>query len=192
MAAAMGPNCPTPVALQPQCRSGWKGGVALEHFGADLSGGDLAQRDHGGLVAVGLDQRRGARAKLARAVVAASMAEKRLGILFRQSSTVMRAMGFRSFLLDDRRQLLPGGIEVFVNYSVMELPGVLHFAAGGVQAAAGDQVCVLAARAHAPLQSSSMDGGGMKMPTHPGRCHVHRAPCQSISRIRSSPRATPR
>src|SRR5688572_17746567 len=64
----------------------------------------------------------------------------------------MRAMGFRSFLLDDRRQLLPGGIEVFVNYSVMELPSVLHFAAGIVQAAADDRVCVLAARAHAPLE----------------------------------------
>jgi hypothetical protein len=61
-------------------------------------------------------------------------------------------MGFRSFLLDDRRQLLPGGIEVFVNYSVMELPGVLHFAAGVVQAAADDRVRVLAARAHAPLE----------------------------------------
>src|SRR5437867_8816792 len=42
--------------------------VALEHFGADLAGGDLAQRDHGRLVAVGLDQRRGAGAELARAI----------------------------------------------------------------------------------------------------------------------------
>src|SRR5438105_10912633 len=43
-------------------------GVSLQHFGADLAGGDLAQRDHRRLVAVRLDERRGAGAELARAI----------------------------------------------------------------------------------------------------------------------------
>src|SRR5205814_492016 len=42
--------------------------VALEDFGADLTGSDLAQRDDRGLVAVRLDQRTGAGAELARAI----------------------------------------------------------------------------------------------------------------------------
>src|SRR5262245_3616317 len=42
--------------------------VALEDFVADLAGRDLAQRDHGGLVLVRLDQRRCAGAELARPV----------------------------------------------------------------------------------------------------------------------------
>src|SRR3970282_2304229 len=56
----------TPAALQPGPRG--RGGVALEHLGADLAGRDLAQRDDRELVAVGLDERRGAGAELARAV----------------------------------------------------------------------------------------------------------------------------
>src|SRR5688500_1112675 len=69
----------------------------------------------------------------------------------------MRAMGVCSFFLDDHRQLLPGGIEVLVNYSVIELAGVLHFAARVVEAPADDGVGILAARAHAPLEL--LDGG---------------------------------
>src|SRR5256885_7593172 len=48
-------------------RAGWRG-VSLQDLVADLAGRDLAQRDDGRLVAVGLDERRGAGAKLARAI----------------------------------------------------------------------------------------------------------------------------
>src|SRR6185503_6482097 len=64
----------------------------------------------------------------------------------------MRAMGFCSFFPDDVRQLLLGGFEVFVNYSVFELAGVGQFLARGVHPAADDLVGVLAAAAHAALE----------------------------------------
>jgi len=54
-----------------------RGRILLQYFGADLAGGDLAQRDHGRFVAVRLDQRRGAGAELARAVSRASVSWKR-------------------------------------------------------------------------------------------------------------------
>src|SRR6266704_2547932 len=66
---------------------------AVQVFHADFPRGDLAQCDHRGLVARGLDVRGAALGELAGAVGAASVSWKRLGILFRQSSTVMRAMG---------------------------------------------------------------------------------------------------
>src|SRR5436190_1980893 len=62
----MGSDYKTPRELQARRRR--RGGVALEDFGADLAGGDLAQGDHGRLVAIRLDQRARAGAELARAV----------------------------------------------------------------------------------------------------------------------------
>ena len=66
MAATMRPDCRRWVTASAARRGGV--GVALQHLDADLAGGDLAQRDDGGLVAVGLDQRRRAGADLARAI----------------------------------------------------------------------------------------------------------------------------
>ena len=40
----------------------------LQHLDADLAGGELAQRDHRGFVAIGIDHRRSARGELARTV----------------------------------------------------------------------------------------------------------------------------
>src|SRR5438552_10352708 len=75
---------------------------------------------------------------------------------FRQSSTVMRAMGvssrFRALELDDSRELALCGFEVFVNYSVFELLGMRSFLARIVEPAADDGVRILAAGAHAPLE----------------------------------------
>src|SRR5262245_19584100 len=71
---------------------------------------------------------------------------------FRQSSTVIRAIGFRSFLLDDLLQLAFGDFEVLVNYSVFELAGVRQFFPGIREAALDDRLGVLAPRAHAALQ----------------------------------------
>src|SRR3954469_911527 len=62
----MGSDYKTPVELQ--AGRGRRRGVALEDFGADLAAGDLAQGDHGRLVAVRLDQRARAGAELARAI----------------------------------------------------------------------------------------------------------------------------
>src|SRR3979490_2936771 len=52
----------------------------------------------------------------------ASGSWRRLGILFRQWSTVMRAMFF-ALSADDVGELLPSVVEVIVNYSVFELAG---------------------------------------------------------------------
>src|SRR4051812_42550203 len=84
--------------------------------------------------------------------VAASVSSKRLEILFKQSSTVMRAMGIVSFLADDGRQLALGGFEVLVNYSVIELPCVGKLLACILRAPADDIVRVLPPRAHAPFE----------------------------------------
>src|SRR6185436_15685007 len=64
--AAMGSDYPTPRFLQG--RNAGRHGAALENFGADLAGGNLAQRNHRGLVAVRLDQRARTGAELARAI----------------------------------------------------------------------------------------------------------------------------
>src|SRR5690348_16776285 len=60
----------------------------------------------------------------------------------------MRAMGSRSFLPEDVRQLSPGGFEVFVNYTVLELVGVLELLARILQPAADHGLGILAAMAH--------------------------------------------
>src|SRR6266849_5428871 len=62
----------------------------------------------------------------------------------------MRAMIF-SFSPYDLGELPPGSIEVFVNYSVFELPGMQQFLAGVFHPAPDDGVRILAPRAHAPL-----------------------------------------
>src|SRR5262245_61348504 len=82
----------------------------------------------------------------------------------RQSSTVIRAMGFCSFLSNDLRQLALGDFEVFVNYSVFELAGVAEFLAGVRQPALDDGLGVLAAGAHAPLEL--LHGGRQDKNTH--------------------------
>src|SRR5258708_4185370 len=68
----------------------------------------------------------------------------------------MRAMavssGCRALDLDDFRQLALCGFEVFVNYSVFELPGMREFLACILQPAADHGFGILAARAHAPLE----------------------------------------
>src|SRR5262245_9786410 len=58
---------------------------------------------------------------------------------------------------DDRLQILLGGLEVFVNYNIIELGRVRHFFFGTRHAAANDLVGVLSARAHAPFEFR--DGG---------------------------------
>src|SRR3989442_383801 len=83
--------------------------------------------------------------------VAASVSWKRLGILFRQSSTVMRAMFF-ALSADDVGELLPSVVEVIVNYSVFELAGVRQLLARVLHAALDDVLGILPAGAHAPLQ----------------------------------------
>src|SRR5687768_10585913 len=67
----------------------------------------------------------------------------------------MRAM---SFLLDDSREFAPGSIEVLVNYSVIELPGMIHFAPGVLHSALDHRIGILTPRAHAPLEL--LDGRG--------------------------------
>src|SRR5579859_7462920 len=54
--------------------------------------------------------------------------------------------------LENARKLLPGDIEVFVNYSVFELSGVGQLLARVLRAAADDGVGILPARAHPPLE----------------------------------------
>src|SRR5512145_1899324 len=64
----------------------------------------------------------------------------------------MRAMGLCSFLANDFRQLAPGGVEVLVNYTVFELPGVLQLFARVIQPAADHGVGILRSAAHAALE----------------------------------------
>src|SRR3954470_6392009 len=75
----------------------------------------------------------------------------------RQSSTVMRAMRFCSFVSDDLTQLALGGFEVFVNYTVFELGDVRQFVAGVCQAALDDALGILPAGAQAALEL--LEGG---------------------------------
>src|SRR6185295_3743931 len=77
---------------------------------------------------------------------------------FRQSSTVIRAMALRNFsaraalAVDDLGELRLGGIEVFVNYTIIELVGVGHFGLGVGEATLDHDVGVLAAAAQAPFE----------------------------------------
>src|SRR5882672_4347556 len=154
----MGSDYSNPLAgLQRRCGGGsWRGrgsGVALEDFGADLAGRDLAQSDDGGLVAVRLDQRARARAELARAV---GRRQRELEAVRNSLQAIVDgdpghgALG--SFFADDVRQFGFGGFELLVNYSVLELAGVQQLLARRLQAAADHFLGILAARAHAPLE----------------------------------------
>src|SRR3954471_6572066 len=71
---------------------------------------------------------------------------------FRQSSTVIRAIGLCSLVSDDVAQLAFGGFEVFVNYTVFELVDVPQFFARVSQAALDHVFGVLAAGAQTPLE----------------------------------------
>src|SRR3954470_15886580 len=75
----------------------------------------------------------------------------------RQSSTVMRAMRFCSFVSDDLAQLALGGFEVFVNYTVFELGDVRQFVARVREAALDYVFGILAAGAQAALEL--LEGG---------------------------------
>ena len=114
---------PTPLFLQG--RRGWRRRVALQHFGADLAGRDLAQRDHGRLVAVRLDQRRGAGAELSRAIRRGeseleAVADALEAVVNGDSGPWGLALSFRMIAASSS----PGGFEVFVNDSVFELADV--------------------------------------------------------------------
>src|SRR3954466_10400356 len=64
----------------------------------------------------------------------------------------MRAMGARSFFANDFRQVSAGDIEVFVNYSVIELVLVREILARIVEATPDDLLGILRPRTHAPLE----------------------------------------
>src|SRR5256885_4762148 len=105
-----------------QARGAGRRGVPLQDLVADLAGRDLAQRDDGRLVAVGLDERRGAGAKLARAI---GRSERQLeavrhslqAIVDGDTSHTGALSGFGALAFDDVGELAPGGFEVVVNYS---------------------------------------------------------------------------
>src|SRR5438876_3536644 len=150
----MGSDYPTPIVLQPG--RAWGSRVALQHVGAHLAGGDLPQRDHGRLVAVGLDQWARPGAELARAV---SRRQRELEAVGNSLQAVVDgdaghgiSSGSGALALDDLAELAPCGFEVFVNYSVFKLAGMRQLLARIVEAAADHRVGVLAARAHAPLE----------------------------------------
>ncbi len=85
-----GPGGPFVHACEPCVRSDRN---LAQHFDADLAGGDFAQRGHAGLVLASRSSGRGPGSACGRGRSRPAPSWKRFGILCRQSSTVMRAMG---------------------------------------------------------------------------------------------------
>src|SRR5688572_31202886 len=113
-----------------QARDRWRG-VFLQHFGANFARSDLAKRDHGGFVPIGLDHGGGACAELTGAVGGGEGEVEAVGDAFQavvdgdSSHVSFRGMSARAALAaHDLRELRFGGIEVFVNYTIIELAGV--------------------------------------------------------------------
>src|SRR5947207_15165913 len=138
----MGSDYPTPAMLP--TRVARRRGVAVQVLGAHLAGGDFAQRDHGGLVAVGVDQGRRPGAELARAV---SRRQRELEAVRNSLQAIVDgdaghgiSSGSGALVLDDLAELAPCGFEVFVNYSVFKLAGMRQFLARIVEAAADHRV----------------------------------------------------
>src|SRR5438067_6943668 len=131
-------------------------GVALQDLGAHLASRDLAQRDDGHLVAVGLDERRGAGAELARTVGRGQCELEAVGdslqAVIDGDASHRISSGFGALAADDAGELALGGFEVFVNYSVFEFAGVRELLARIRHALADDGIRILRPRAHAPLE----------------------------------------
>src|SRR5438874_675865 len=131
-------------------------GVALQDLGAHLASRDLAQRDDGHLVAVGLDERRGAGTELARTVGRGQREVEAVGdslqAVVNGDASHRISSGFGALATDDAGELALGGFEVFVNYNVFEFAGVRELLARIRHALADDGIGVLRPHAHAPLE----------------------------------------
>src|SRR5258708_17738430 len=180
-----------------------RGRRRIEQLAAELAARDLAKRDHGGLVLVGLDQRRRAERDLARAVgrrereleavgkllhavvngdagrgsfssyLNSSSSEARRTACCARDTRAARTIEFRSVNAASKRSLTI----IYSNSRTCEISS--RVLAVRLAIVSGESF----PRDSKRLRSSAREGGRMKIPTMCGKSlRTCAAPCQSISR----------